>query len=96
MTDIKHFTGAVNINGDVTPISREPIGQVTPEKWKEMTIENLWEQRFILSERMAKAHQSGYAGLAQQVQTGITSLDVFIQKRSVEIELDATNSGLIR
>jgi len=34
--DYEKYTGAVNISADITPITREPIGQITPEKWNTM------------------------------------------------------------
>jgi len=93
MKTIKDYTGAVNINGDITPITREKIGQITPEKWHEMNDEALWEQRITLSERVMKANQAGHAGMAQQVQAGINVIDAILRQRALKDQLEREKSG---
>jgi len=84
--NVKDFTGAVNISADVTPTTREPIYQVTPEKWGQMDINQLWDQRIILNNRVVKALQSGHADIAKQVQAGLNSLDALLQYRNDQAE----------
>lgn len=98
MTNIKDFTGAVNINADITPITREKIDAVTPEKWLEMDINMLWDQRIILNNRVVKALQSGHAEIAKQVQKGIHSIDALLEHKAAQEEAKNTTnqSRLIR
>lgn len=82
MADVKDFTGAVNVNGDVTPITRQKIEKVTPEKWGQMDINGLWDQRIILNNRAVMALQSGHAEVAKQVQAGINMIDAILQQKA--------------
>lgn len=98
MANIKDFTGAVNIEADITPITRQPIGQITPEKWNEMDDASLWDQRITLNNRVIQASQSGHAGLAQQVQAGINMIDAILRRnadRAQKEREDAGNGSLI-
>jgi len=94
MANVKDFTGAVNVtNGDVTPVTRQKIEQVTPDKWHLMDINKLWDQRIILNNRMVMALQSGHGEIAQQVQKGINTIDALLQRKAAE---ESTKSdGLI-
>jgi len=93
MADIKDFTGAVNIEADITPITREPIGQITPEKWNEMDDVALWDQRITLSNRVIKANQSGHAGLALQVQAGINMIDAILRRNADRAQKEREAAG---
>ncbi len=84
MTDVNKYTGAVNINADITPITRQKVETVTPEKWHEMNIERLWDQRLILNERAILAGQAGHAEIAKQVYAGMARIDVLLQIREKE------------
>jgi len=84
--NVKDFTGAVNILADITPTTREPIEQVTPDKWHTMDINQLWDQRIVLHNRSIKALQSGHMEISQQIDKGINSLDALIQYRSDQAE----------
>jgi len=84
--DVNFFTGSVSINADVTPVTRQKIDQVSPEKWGTMTIEQLWDQRIILANRAVKALQSGNSNIAQQIQLGVNSLDELLRTRAEQAE----------
>lgn len=97
MANVKDFTGAVNISADITPITRQKVETVTPEKWGEMDINMLWDQRLIMAERVVKALQAGHAEIAKQVQQGLNSLDALLQyKVAQEEENPNAKSGFIR
>jgi len=95
--NIKKYTGAVNINADVTPITRVKIEQVTPEKWHEMDINALWDQRIILANRMIMANQAGHMEIAKQVNAGVLRIDALLEKLADEQEqkVDAGAGTLI-
>jgi len=84
MANVKDYIGAVNINADITPITRVKIETVTPEVWHEMNIDRLWDQRIILGERANLASQAGHAEIARQVHAGIARIDVLLQIREAE------------
>jgi len=84
MANVKDYIGAVNINADITPITRVKIETVTPETWHEMNIDRLWDQRIILNERAIMAQQSGHGEIAKQVYAGIARIDVLLQIREAE------------
>ena len=80
MPDIDKFTGAVNINGDLTPITRQKIETVTAERWTEMNNSELHDQRIILNNRMNMAYNSGQAAVAQQIQAGINTIEALLSR----------------
>lgn len=86
MVDVKDFTGAVNINGDVTPITRQKIDKVTPNKWNQMNSNALWDQRITLYNRMIMAQAAGQGGVAKQIQQGINTIDAILQRKATESE----------
>jgi len=94
MANVKDYTGAVNVNGDITPTTRQKIEKVTPEKWNLMDINSLWDQRIILNNRMIMALQSDHAAIAQQLQAGINALDALLQRKAAEEE-SKNKTGLI-
>ncbi len=97
MAKIEDFTGAVDINADITPVTRKKIQTVSLDKWPEMSIGMLLQQRLVLIERVTMSLQSGHAEIAKQVQLGITSLDQLIQyKMAQEEENPNAEAGFIR
>ena len=78
---IKDYTGSVSVEGNITPITREKIESVEPQKWVEMDINMLYDQRIILNNRMVRAYQAGHAEIAQQIQNGINLIDSLIKKK---------------
>ena len=86
MANVKDFTGAVNINGDVTPITRQKIDKVTPESWNQMNSSALWDQRITLANRQAMAMEAGHGGIAKQIQQGINTIDAILHRQAVESE----------
>lgn len=97
MTNVQQFTGAVNIEADVTPTTRQKIETVTPDKWGEMNIDMLWEQRFILTERMILAQQTGHGEIAIQLQPGLIQIDAILQfKKAEALKKEADDPGLRR
>ena len=81
MVDISKYTGAVNVNGDITPVTRVKIETVSPEKWMDMGVGDLLDQRIILAERMIKAHQAGHAEIGRQILGGISQIDAILHHK---------------
>lgn len=81
MIDIGKYTGAVNVNGDVTPVTRVKVETVSPEKWMDMGIGELFDQRVILADRMIKAHQAGHAEIGRQILGGISQIDAILRHK---------------
>ena len=89
MKNITDFTGSVSVEGDVTPVTRQKIDQVTSLKWPEMAINSLWDQRITLTNRMTMAIQSGHIDIAKQIQRGINQLDAILQHKAAQAEAEA-------
>ena len=85
---LKDLTGAVSVNGDVTPTLREPITKVDANDWSEMTASELWEQKSTLMTRMAYAQQMYNPQITAQIQRGITVIDQLLAQKSKEREHD--------
>lgn len=77
---LKPGEGAVNVNGDMTPITRQPIQQIERHRWHEMSVEQLFEQKQILSNRLMYAMRSQTPVIQQQLQAGINELDMIMSK----------------
>lgn len=83
MANVKDLEGSVSVTDDITPITRRKIDQLDASKWPDMSVNELTEQRIILSNRIAAA--SGYGGnmsVVQQLQRGLASLDAMIAQKS--------------
>jgi len=84
MSNIKQYTGARSVNGDVTPTLREPIAAVEPENWNEMSVSDLHDQKIILNNRITMSYQCGQSSLVGQLQAGISHIDAILNHRSME------------
>jgi len=80
-----------DVNSNVTPTTGQKVENVTPDKWHEMNIDQLVDQRIILNNRMIMAQQSGHIEIALQVNKGVIALDAILQKRSTEMENEGQN-----
>ena len=49
----------VDVNSDITPITRKPISQVMADQWQDMNIMQLHQQLDILQERFLSAQSCG-------------------------------------
>lgn len=83
---LEKLTGAVSVDGDVTPTLREPIKSVTPGDWTEMSTTQLWEQRSILQTRIHYASSTGHPALIAQIQRGVATIDAILDDRSTKTE----------
>lgn len=67
--------GAVSVEGDITPITREPIVKITPERWGQMSVSELHAQREVLANRYYNAIRAGLLDGAKTIQGGIAIID---------------------
>jgi len=44
--------GPIDVNGDVTPISKKPVDQIDAVQWPDMNLGALWDQRTSLQTRL--------------------------------------------
>lgn len=73
------FEGAVSVEGDLTPITRQPIVKITPERWNEMSANELLSQREVLFNRYHNALRAGLMDGAKTIQAGIAILDARLE-----------------
>jgi len=78
----------VDVNGDITPITRQPIPQVDAADWDNMNITQLQEQLSILEQRLLYVQQFGHSSMLTPLEQGINQLQVLIfTKTPDEIKL---------
>ncbi|MDE1830559.1 MAG: hypothetical protein KGI25_09570 [Thaumarchaeota archaeon] len=81
---LTNIEGAVSVEGDVTPITRNPISKITPERWGEMSASELHAQREILVNRYYGALQAGLLEGAKTIQNGIMAIDEKLEEIGIE------------
>ena len=86
MAETQNTNGAISVNDDITPISKQPIQQVHADKWSDMSITELWEQRTTINNRLDYALQLGHADMIKQIQRGLLQLDQLIESRASIID----------
>jgi len=77
----KDLEGAVDVNGDITPTTRQKIGTVTGDEWSEMSVSELYNQRSVLIERLNYA-SSIAPTMVPVLQQGIARLDAHIRSKT--------------
>lgn len=65
-----------------TPITKEPIREVRADKWHEMSVTELFDQRGILIGRLNMAASMRNQNLMQQVQRGIDAIDAILSSKA--------------
>jgi len=68
----------VDVNGDITPITRQPIPQVDAADWDNMNITQLQEQLNILEQRLSYAQQFGHSSMLTPLEQGINQLRILL------------------
>jgi len=74
--------GIINVNADVTPITREPIEQVDASDWSTMSIPDLNAQLATLQKRYNYALHLGNPDLVKQLKRGIDHLMLILKTKS--------------
>lgn len=78
---VDQFTGSVPVNGDITPVTRQPIDKVNAENWGNMTVSELHSQREILQRRYWQACSAGLLGGASTIDQGIKMIDAILESK---------------
>jgi len=87
----KDVKGPISVTDDITPITHQPVNQITANEWSALSLTELWEQRVTLDNRLNYALQLGHSELIKQLQRGLSQLDEIIKQRSSTSD----DSGLI-
>ena len=78
----------VKVDGDITPITREPITQVDADMWEKMSLAQLHEQLLALERRLLYAQDIGHIDIVNQIQRGVNQIKAVIKKKTpTEIKL---------
>jgi hypothetical protein len=78
----------VDVAGNKTPITKKDVQQVRADRWHEMSVSELYDQKGILDGRLVAAAQLGNFNLLRQVQMGIDAInEVIAQKASTDTRL---------
>jgi len=64
----------VDVNGTITPITRQPITQIDASDWDTMNVSQLHEHLVILEKRLMYAQQIGHYDMTTQISRGINQL----------------------
>lgn len=73
--DISSLEGIFPVDGDINPVTREPIEKVTANTWDIMSLNELYSQRDILTRRQQQAINIGLFNSALQIRQAIAILD---------------------
>lgn len=72
----------VGVHENITPITKQPVLEVHANRWHEMSVMELYDQKSILIGRTVIASQIGSHSLLEQLQMGIARLDAIIMQKS--------------
>ncbi len=82
----KHLEGSVPVNGDLTPITRQPIDQINAREWEDMSFEALEQQYTMLAKRINLAKSMGRTDLTKQMDAGMKYLLQLIDEKRPKTE----------
>ena len=72
----------VDLNSDITPITRKKIEQIDSSKWDDMSLDQLHQQLSVLEQRMLFAQQYSHLDMITQIERGINQLRALLLKMS--------------
>lgn len=78
----------VDVNSNLTPITRQQVDDVFADQWEKMSVSQLHNQLHIMENRLLYAQSLGKEEIYQQVLAGVNRLkSIIIQKTPDEIKL---------
>jgi len=80
----KEYEGAVNVNSNLTPVSRTPIDQIDSSRWHELSSWQLVDQRVLIYDRIEMASRTGHENMIIQLKRGLTRIDDILNQRRIE------------
>lgn len=75
-------SGGCDINGDITPFSREPVPQINSDVWGTASLTDLWEQMSVLNSRYIAVAQMGKTEYMLPIKRAMAELEQIIKMRS--------------
>ena len=89
---MENKNGPIDVNGDVTPITKQPIEQVDASSWPELSLSDLYDQRTALQTRINMVYaNSGHPDTIIQMKRGLASIDYFISQKNNQSENSVNN-----
>lgn len=79
MSKYEDIEGAVPVDGDITPITRQPIESVDANAWSKMAAGELFDQKAILEKRRILAASCGSDAMLKEINRGIRILEELIK-----------------
>jgi hypothetical protein len=83
---VEQFTGSVSVDGDVTPITRQPVDKVNAGSWDKLSVSELHQQREILQRRYYQALSVGLVN-AGAIEAGIKTIDAILENKGANDSL---------
>lgn len=81
----------IGVHEKITPITKQPVLEVQANRWHEMSVVELYDQKSILDHRCAIAAQLGNTALLEQIRVGISRIECILRQKAEDNE----DSGLI-
>lgn len=76
--------GPIDINSNITPITKQEIQLVDQSQWEKMPVHELYDQLIILQQRYFAMLDMGKGQIADQIQSGIKHLESLIAYKQTE------------
>lgn len=78
----------VDVNSNMTPITRQEVKDVFGDQWEKMSTSQLHDQLYIMENRLLYAQSLGKEDMYQQILAGVNRLkSIIIEKTPDEIKL---------
>jgi hypothetical protein len=84
MDTIQSNDTPIDVNSDVTPITKTPVKQVTSDEWNETNLTELHDQLMTLRSRYNAMLNMEKYDIAKQIQQGIVQLEATIKQKNAE------------
>ena len=72
----------VDVNSNITPITRKEIKQIDAVNWGSMNLTQLHQQLSILEERLMFAQQYSHIDMVTQIERGVNQLRALIHNQT--------------
>lgn len=83
--------GPIDVNGNITPITKQPVESIDAAAWPKMNNSELLDQRMALQNRLNIVQSSfGHPDTIMQMQRGLQHLDQIIQANSYNTRASTT------
>jgi hypothetical protein len=86
MSDNEKESTGVDVNSDITPITKRPIQAVAGHEWSQMSLSDLHDQLITLQNRYYMMLQMGKGEIADQILMGIKRIESIISQKQLEAQ----------